>query len=117
MPTWDYVVVCARGTPTVHNDAAWVERLVRRLTDRQEAGRASPWSVDDAPADYIAKSLQAIVGIEVRVAAWETSWKLSQNRPASDINGVVAGLRDGDARQQHVADLVDAHRPSSDAPR
>ena len=110
VPTWDYVVARARGTLTVHDDDAWVRHLLTRMTDHHEAGRPSPWSIDDAPAGYIAKSLRAVVGIEVRVEAWDATWKLSQNRPAPDIDGVVAGLRQGDHRQQEVAHLVTAHR-------
>lgn len=116
VPTWDYVVARAHGTLVVHDDAAWVRDLVARLTDHQEAGRPSPWSIGDAPADYIAKSLHAIVGVEVRVDTWEASWKLSQNRPPSDIDGVVNGLCRGDHREQQVAELVEAHRPEVDLP-
>ena len=77
----------------MHDDAAWVRRLLSQLTDRQEATRASPWSINDAPAAYVAKSVHAIVGLEVRVETWEASWNLSQNRPPSEIDGVVACLR------------------------
>jgi hypothetical protein len=71
----------------------------------------------DAPEDYIAKSVRAIVGVEVRVEAWEASSKLSQNRPPSDIDGVVAGLRHGDLGHRGVADRVEAHRPHPDTVR
>ena len=33
-----------------------------------------------------------LVGIEVLVTALEGKWKLSQNRPAADIAGVISGL-------------------------
>lgn len=114
VPTWDYVVARARGTLVVHDDAIWLERLLTRLTDHHEAGRPLAWSLDDAPAAFIAKSLRAIVGVEIRVETWEASWKLSQNRPPSDIDGVLAGLRHGDYRQHQVADLIEAHRPDPD---
>lgn len=117
VPTWDYVIVRARGVLTVHDDPAWVECLVRRLTDHHEAGRDTPWVVDDAPRGYIAKRLRAIVGIQIEVSAWNASWKLSQNRPPSDIEGVVSGLRDGDDDHHELADLVDAHRRRPEPPR
>ena len=53
VPTWNYEVIHAYGTLVVHDDPVWLERLVRRLTERHEAGRPAPWSVDDAPADFI----------------------------------------------------------------
>ena len=38
VPTWNYVAVHAHGELVVHDDPAWLETLVRRLTDVQEAG-------------------------------------------------------------------------------
>jgi predicted FMN-binding regulatory protein PaiB len=54
---------------------------------------AIPWTVDDAPADFIAAQRKAIVGIEIPIARIEGKWKVSQNRPAADRIGVVTGLR------------------------
>jgi transcriptional regulator len=95
VPTWNYVAVQARGPLIIHEDAAWLEDCVRRLTDRHEAGRAHPWSIDDAPRDYLEGQLRAIVGLEVRITRLEAKRKLSQNRVAADFEGARAGLRDG----------------------
>ncbi|MFZ5851994.1 MAG: FMN-binding negative transcriptional regulator [Actinomycetota bacterium] len=92
VPTWNYVTAHVYGELVVHDDVVWLEDLVRRLTDRHEAGSARPWSVDDAPAAYVAGQLRAIVGVEVRIAGIEAKFKLSQNRPAADIDGVIRGL-------------------------
>lgn len=93
VPTWNYVVVQARGTLRAVDDTAWLRAFVGRLTDRMESGRAAAWSVDDAPADYTATMLRAIVGIEIELTSLEGKFKLSQNRDAADLDGVVAGLR------------------------
>ena len=70
--------------------------LVERLTEKHEAGREHPWAVSDAPADYVAGQLRAIVGVEVLIKRIEAKAKFSQNRSAADVDGVVAGLsRDG----------------------
>ena len=82
VPTWNYVTVHAHGTLTLHHDAAWLEDVVRRLSDRHEAGRSHPWSVDDAPRDYIDAQLRAIVGVELRLTRLDAKRKLSQNRIA-----------------------------------
>ena len=37
--------------------------------------------------------LKAIVGIEIPVQRWVGKWKVSQNRPLADRQGVVAGLK------------------------
>jgi len=94
VPTWNYIVVHAYGELVVHDDPAWVGALTRRLTDQHENGRPHPWSVDDAPEGFIAGQLRAIVGIELRISRLEAKWKLSQNRPEADVDGVIAGLRE-----------------------
>lgn len=110
VPTWNYVVVHAYGELVVHDDPAWVGALVRRLTDRHEGRRAAPWSVDDAPAAFVAGQLRAIVGVELRITRLEAKWKLSQNRSDADLDGVVAGLHD--AGEHATADAVGRARPT-----
>ena len=92
VPTWNYVTAHVHGRLVVHDDPVWVEALVRRLTDQHEAAHPEPWSVDDAPPAYVAGQLRAIVGVELVISRIEAKAKLSQNRPAADIDGVVAGL-------------------------
>lgn len=103
VPTWNYVTAHVYGDLVVHDDPAWVESLVRRLTDRHEAGQPRPWTVDDAPSEYVAGQLRAIVGVEVVISRIEAKAKLSQNRSAADMDGVVAGLV---ARGEDVAAAV-----------
>ena len=52
------------------------------------------------PASANAGQLRAIVGVELRITHVEAKAKLSQNRPAADVEGVVADLR---ARGEHAA--------------
>lgn len=92
VPTWNYVVVQAHGRLVVHDDPAWLEENVRRLSSKHEADRAEPWSVDDAPAAYVAGQLRAIVGVELLIDRLEAKTKLSQNRSDDDIDGVIDGL-------------------------
>jgi transcriptional regulator len=107
VPTWNYAVVHAYGPLRPIDDAAWLRDFVTRLTNRHEAGRAMPWKVTDAPADFIERQLSGIVGIEIPVRRLEGKWKVSQNRAAPDRAGVVVGLREGDDPTSHaLADLV-----------
>jgi transcriptional regulator len=103
VPTWNYVTVQARGTLLLRHEPDWLEAHVRRLVDRHEAGRAEPWSIDDAPEGYIRGQARAIVGFELDVRTLEAKRKLSQNRSSEDIAGVIAGLGAGDAPEQAVA--------------
>ncbi len=108
VPTWNYVTAHVYGRLVVHDDPVWTEDLVRRLTGKHEAYRDHPWSVDDAPRAFIEGQLRAIVGIELEITRIEAKAKLSQNRPAADVAGVIAGLRergDGDS-----ADAVERAR-------
>jgi len=109
VPTWNYVVVHAYGTPRFIEDPAWLRAHVERLTNRHEAGRPAPWQVSDAPEDYVQKQLKGIVGFELPIARISGKWKVSQNRTDADRRGVVTGLRgladDGEAIA--IADLVE----------
>lgn len=114
VPTWNYTVVHAHGTLTVVDDAPWLRQLVGRLTDTREAARAAPWSVDDAPPDYVQQMLRAIVGIEIRITRLVGKWKISQNRNDADRLGVADGLVEEPAADAAaMAALVrDAHSPT-----
>jgi transcriptional regulator len=92
VPTWNYVVVQARGTAQVKTDAAWLHEHVSTNTNNHEARIGSNWQVTDAPADYIDTMIKAIVGVVITVEQFQGKFKISQNRPAVDRLGVVAKL-------------------------
>ena len=107
VPTWNYAVVHARARVRVVDEREWLRGLVERLTRRHESGRADPWKITDAPADYIERQLGAIVGLELPIARLTGKWKVSQNRPPEDRAGVVEGLlRQGGDSRAAMADLV-----------
>jgi transcriptional regulator len=99
VPTWNYVVVQAWGTPRVIDEPQWLLAQINELTSRQEAGRAEPWAITDAPDAYIAAQIRGIVGLEIPIRRIEGKWKASQNQPDANREGVVRGLREnaGDA--------------------
>ena len=94
VPTWNYAVVHAHGVLEAVDNAPWLRELVGRLTDRHEAPRPAPWSVGDAPADYVQTMLRAIVGIRIPIERLVGKWKVSQNRSQADREGVAQGLGD-----------------------
>jgi hypothetical protein len=82
---------------------------VQALTTQHEADFPAPWNVTDAPAAYVDGQLKGIIGIRLRLDRLEGKWKVSQNRPAADRQGVAAGLRDlGAEASEAMANLVDA---------
>lgn len=108
VPTWNYAIVQAYGRMKTVDDPAWLLQQITAITDVQEASRAEPWSVADAPADFLAGQLKGIVGIEIEVTLIEGKWKVSQNRSEADRRGVAEGLRETDAETaRHMAELVD----------
>jgi transcriptional regulator len=107
VPTWNYAVVHAYGKPRVIEDRDWLLNHVEQQTDTREAGLAMPWAVTDAPPDYIDSMLKAIVGIEIPVTKLVGKWKVSQNRPKADRQGVVEGLlARGNEASVEMAELV-----------
>ena len=112
VPTWNYIVVQARGKLVVHDDVAWLRALVTRLTARHEANQAKPWLPSDAPDDYLAAMLRGIVGIEIPLTSLRGKWKMSQNQPAANREGVVQGLRPQGAGQAAVAAWVEKAAPA-----
>ena len=108
VPTWNYETVHISGEFIVHDDAEWKRALVTRLTERHESRFASPWAVDDAPSDYIATMLKAIVGIEVRVTSIQAKRKLSQNRAEADIAGTARGLAEAGGEAALVAEAMNS---------
>jgi transcriptional regulator len=106
VPTWNYTLVHAHGVLRAVEDAPWLHALVSGLTAHHEAPRAAPWAVADAPDDYVQQMLRAIVGIEIPVERLIGKWKISQNRSDADRLGVAAGLAEGPAVAQAMAELV-----------
>lgn len=107
VPTWNYEVVHLHGLVTAHDDPAWVDRQIRDLTDTNEAALPTRWAVDDAPADFVASTRRGIVGLELQVTKVVGKQKLSQNRPADDVQGTIAGLRSQHTgRSSQVADAM-----------
>ena len=92
VPTWNYRTVHVRGTLACTHDRDAKRDIVERLTRHMESGRAEPWAVSDAPADYIDKMLQGIVGLTLTITEVTAKTKASQNRTAEDRRGVVEGL-------------------------
>lgn len=113
VPTWNYVVVHARGRLVFKTDAPWLLRHLDDLTNQHESHRPAPWAVGDAPDAFIARQLRSLVGFEIAITELQGTWKVSQNKDLADWTGVRDGLRQtdsGDARA--IGDLVEARAGS-----
>jgi transcriptional regulator len=111
VPTWNYVAVHVWGRARLFEEQAGLLRHLKELTDRNESAFAQPWSVDDAPKDYINALSTAIIGVEISIERIEGKWKASQNRPAADRQGVVEGLETlGSPQSLEMATIVRSRR-------
>jgi transcriptional regulator len=94
VPTWNYAVVHVRGTIRVVDEPDWLGRQIVDLTAAHEAVRPVPWDPADAPEDFIAAQMRAVIGLEIVITQIEGKWKMSQNKEATDRDGVICGMRD-----------------------
>ena len=107
VPTWNYIAVHAYGKAEVFTDAERLLALVSALTERHETGRAQPWAVSDAPADYIDGMLKAIVGFALPIERVIGKRKLGKNRSAADMAGMREALAASpDVRDQALARFI-----------
>jgi transcriptional regulator len=117
VPTWDYAVVHAGGTLRFIHDAQWLRSFVAGLTNTHEMPRSQPWKIDDAPAAYIEKMLSLIVGFEFSIVSLAGKWKVSQNRPQADRQGVIRNLRGAaDADSHEIAAMLASLDPGPESP-
>lgn len=112
VPTWNYVAVHVYGRLRVIEDQDWLLAHLKTLVDQNERIAEAPWSVSDAPPEYIANQMRAIVGIELEVSRVEGKWKASQNRTDEDAAAVMAGLESlGTPASEVMRKLVEERRP------
>ncbi|MBX9721469.1 MAG: FMN-binding negative transcriptional regulator [Candidatus Obscuribacterales bacterium] len=107
VPTWNYVMVQARGSARIIDDVSWLKQQVSDLTDQQEQASSKPWKLSDAPASYIDNHLKAIVGVEILLSKLEGKFKLSQNREVKDRIGVWQNLKM--EKKDEMADLMQCY--------
>ena len=95
VPTWNYVVVHAHGTPGALSEAHLRDHL-RALTRIFEGADRDSWDIDRLPPDFLDKHQRAIQGFEMPIAKIEGKWKLGQNRSPADRQGAINKLRESE---------------------
>lgn len=106
VPTWTYGLVHVRGTIRVVDDPVEKLRIVTRLTEHHESSRVAPWSVDDAPSEFVEKLLRAIVGLEMVVTEVSGKAKLIQDDDVVDRRAVADAFLDGTHGESEVGALM-----------
>ncbi len=93
VPTWNYAVVHATGTPRLIEDARRARGVIDRLVAQYEGDGPDAWSAERLPDDYRGGQLRGIAAFEMPIDRLEGKFKLNQNKSAEDRRGVIAGLR------------------------
>jgi transcriptional regulator len=106
VPTWNYTAVHAYGVPSLITDHARIVGLLSEIVAAYESTRDKPWP-GDLHEEYRDKMIQGIVAFEIALTLVEAKFKLSQNRPLADVQGVIdALLNSNDAGSVAVARLM-----------
>ena len=93
VPTWNYAVVHAHGTPARLDDGA-----LSTLLDDLVRANDTTWQMSALEPKVREDLLRAIVGLEITITKLEGKFKLSQNRSPADQARVVEAFRHrGDA--------------------
>ena len=117
VPTWNYEVVHVQGVLRAFDgDSARLQALLADLTAQHESSQPAPWSMHDAPADYLQKMQSAVVNIEVEVNLIQGKFKLSQNQSAGNQASLMTALNAAQTpASAAMAQRIASHRPASTA--
>jgi transcriptional regulator len=91
VPTWNYAIVHAYGSPQLVTDEDACLALLDTLVRTHEAPFATPWRFQMPEAERRQK-MQGIVTFAIRITRLEGKLKLSQNRSLADQQQVAQTL-------------------------
>lgn len=109
VPTWNYRVVHVKGQIKRVEDEKFLRGVLARLTRQHEASETTPWTMSQAPEDYIRSELKEIVGIEIQIAAITGKFKLSQNQSEANAKSAAQHL---EQTAPVMAKLIRENHPS-----
>jgi transcriptional regulator len=110
VPTWNYAVVHAYGTPRLIEDDVTLYTMLQALVQKHEAQFEKPWIFKPLD-DHMQNRLRAIVGFEMPITRLEGKFKMSQNRSTNDQGHVIAALQEkADPVSMDVAELMSKRR-------
>ena len=101
VPTYNYQAAVVRGKLMwLHSDEQKLS-VLNALTDHFEQVEPHPWSINDAPQDYIERMLAGIVAFCIEPSEIQGKSKMSQNQSQQNRAGVKAWAPD------QLSDLID----------
>lgn len=107
VPTWNYVVVHAAGTPRAVDEPRRIRAILDQTVATYEQALPRPWSMDGLPAEWVANMALGVIAFEMEITRIEGKYKLNQNRSADDVAGAAQGVRaHGGANGEALAHLM-----------
>ena len=112
VPTWNYIAAHVYGEIQIVEGEA-LRHSLSRLVTKYEKHSERPVSVETMTPDYFNRSLQGLVGFEIRITKIEAAYKLSQNRDQLNYRNVVRELdKRGDENSFRVAEEMKKKWPN-----
>ncbi|MGP9689014.1 FMN-binding negative transcriptional regulator [Psychrobacter sp. AOP22-C1-C5] len=113
VPTWNYQSVHIQSTIELIEEPNNLKWILETMTAQQEIISDNPWSLDDAPVGYINAMCRGIIGFKLTIDSIQAQYKLSQNKTAENISGVISGLEklDSDHATTMAVKVANYHKP------
>lgn len=110
-PSWNYSAVHISGVAKAIEDESWLLDHLQRLTQKNEAGRADPWTMKDASQEFIFNAVKHIVGIEIDITEIFGKFQASQQYKESVRLEIMKGLiQEGTPASVAVAQMMSTRR-------
>lgn len=107
VPTWNYRSVHLTVEPSFTTAVDDIKDMVGKLSDIHEASQPIPWSIEDAPAEYIDKMCKALVVFRLKIIDVQAQFKLSQNKDNATRASINKNLQQtGSTLAQKMSKLI-----------
>jgi transcriptional regulator len=93
VPTWNFAVVHATGKLQAVTDPAALHAFLARLIQKFETYEGTGYDFSKLPDSYLNPMLANIVGFDMRIELLEGKFKLGQERPEADRQGILHYLQ------------------------
>jgi transcriptional regulator len=108
VPTWNFSVVHASGTPRAVTGKDETLVLLSRLIAKFERAVGGTYDFSKLPEGYVAGMLQGIMPFRMEIDALEGKFKLGQERSEGDRQGILPHLQKQEYRERSLYDLTEA---------
>jgi transcriptional regulator len=92
VPTWNFAVIHATGKLTPVTDAEALHAFLARLINKFEKYEGTSFDFSKVPDTYLKPMLGNIVGFDMQIELLEGKFKLGQERPEADRQGILKYL-------------------------